>query len=121
MEEVPTDGSDRPLNKILMKNVVVYLDPFDEFLKQRREQEEREKQTAERKRKAGVDEDRTTWTGKRIRNHGSIADADAKDDVGKYLQASKPVSHDIQDAELDTWQEPTKKKAKAGGFNFDNW
>ena len=125
IEEVPTDGSDRPLRKIFIKDVVVYLDPFEEFLRQKKEREDADERQAERKRKGGTDDDRTTWTGKRIRNDGSVTDLDAKDSVGKYLKAAKSASGDAaqeEDIDVETWQEPAKKKTKAGGFgNFDGW
>ena len=39
MEAVETDGSDRPLNKITIRDVVVYVDPFVEFQKQKNERD----------------------------------------------------------------------------------
>ncbi|CAI4217981.1 unnamed protein product [Parascedosporium putredinis] len=50
MEDVPTDGSSRPLNKIVMKSIVVYLDPFAEFQRQRGEEEKLERKKEEIKR-----------------------------------------------------------------------
>jgi peptidyl-prolyl cis-trans isomerase-like protein 2 len=131
MEDVPVDGSDRPLNKILIKDVVVFLDPFDEFLKQKKEKDEVEELREAVKRKGGTDDDRTTWTGKRIRADGSVEDANANAGVGKYLKAAAAARMEDADdggatadgAEPDdAWQEPAKKKVKSGGFgNFDNW
>ncbi|KEZ42636.1 Peptidyl-prolyl cis-trans isomerase-like 2 [Scedosporium apiospermum] len=126
MEDVPTDGSNRPLNKIVMKNVVVYLDPFEEFLKQRGEQEKLEQKKEAIRRSGGTEDDRTTWTGKRLRGAGSQGAGDSAPDVGKYLKASTGGSA-AQDSleveeEIDAWDAPAKKKVKAGGFgNFDNW
>jgi peptidyl-prolyl cis-trans isomerase-like 2 len=123
MEEVPTDGSDRPLNKIVMKDVVVYLDPFEEFLKQKKEQDQAEEVRQEVNRKGGADDDRTTWTGKRLREDGATGSSDAKADIGKYLKNTQRNADRVEDTEIpDAWQEPVKKKAKPGGFgNFDNW
>jgi peptidyl-prolyl cis-trans isomerase-like 2 len=124
MEETPTDGSDRPLHKIVMKDVVVYLDPFEEFLEQTKERELAEQQSQELKIKGGDGDDRTTWTGKRIREDGTVVGGDVKDNIGKYLQTSRPSPPDVASEELepDPWQEPAKKKVKSGGFgNFDNW
>ena len=39
MEAAPTDGSDRPLHKIAIRDVVVYVDPFEEFQRQKAERD----------------------------------------------------------------------------------
>ncbi|KAI9167337.1 Peptidyl-prolyl cis-trans isomerase-like 2 [Paramyrothecium foliicola] len=126
MENVPTDGSNRPLNKILLRDVVVFVDPFEEFQKQKTEQERRLEEQQEIERKGGTEDDRTTWTGKRIRTDGTVVKPDAQETVGKYLKnvatagAAAAIHADADD--VDTWEEPVRKKAKGGGFgNFDNW
>jgi peptidyl-prolyl cis-trans isomerase-like 2 len=124
MEDVPTDGSDRPLNKVVIKDIVIYLDPFEEFQKQKKERDQAEELQEQAKRKGGADDDRTTWTGKRIRNDGTAVNT--TDNVGKYLKSAISSRNGMDDrgddADLDTWEEPVKKKAKSGGFgNFDNW
>jgi peptidyl-prolyl cis-trans isomerase-like 2 len=129
MEDVPTDGSDRPLNKIVIRDVVVYVDPFEEFQKQKKETDKLAEQKADIQRRGGTDDDRTTWTGKRIRNDGTVDRTAGGPGVGKYLQAAlkkqktNPVEDDIiEDDVPDTWEEPVRKKAKSGGFgNFDAW
>ncbi|TQS32809.1 hypothetical protein Golomagni_06865, partial [Golovinomyces magnicellulatus] len=105
MEDVPTDGSNRPLNKIVMKDVVVFVDPFAEFIANR----DAEKLKEQEKKK---DDEQVTWTGKRLDGKKR-----AGEDVGIYLQAA-------QAGQVDEWEgerEPAKKKAKSNGFNFDNW
>ncbi|KAI1857375.1 uncharacterized protein JN550_013255 [Neoarthrinium moseri] len=130
LEDVPTDGSDRPLNKIFIKDVVVYLDPFEEFQKSRRETERVAERNAEIQRRGGTEDDRTTWTGKRIRQDGTVDRDGAGPGVGKYLQDALKKQKGAQAAEdeileedvPDTWEEPVRKKAKSGGFgNFDAW
>ncbi|KAK3333551.1 hypothetical protein B0T19DRAFT_418419 [Cercophora scortea] len=134
MEDTPVDEGSRPLDPIVIKNVVVFLDPFDEFLKEKSKRETDEKAKAEVQRRGGTDDDRTTWTGKRIRG---AAEADAAPStVGKYLKsASSEQQHQRDDdaqqdgqkgssgSALDTWEEaPVRKKVKTGGFgNFDGW
>ncbi|KAK1962922.1 cyclophilin type peptidyl-prolyl cis-trans isomerase/CLD [Colletotrichum sublineola] len=121
MEDVPTDGSDRPLNKIVMKEVVVYLDPFEEFLKEKTEIDKVEKTKQAIALSGGTEDDKTTWTGKRIRADGTVDNGSAGAGVGKYLKSQKN-SETAADADLDTWEEPAKKKVKSTGFgNFDNW
>jgi peptidyl-prolyl cis-trans isomerase-like 2 len=128
LEDVPVDSSDRPKEEVKINEAVVYVDPFEEFWKSRREGEEAEKEKAERKK---GDEERTTWTGKRIRNDGRVLD-EGGGGVGKYLKASLSANtgqHSGQDEIVeyldDDFQEaePAKKKAKrrAGFGNFDGW
>ena len=132
MEAVPTDGSDRPLNKIVIRDVVVYVDPFDEFQRQKAERDRVAEARADADRRGGADDDRVTWTGKRVRRDGTV-DQGAGDGatVGKYLTAAATRPRDGDEVveellDVDTWedQQPAKKKAKssAGGFgNFDSW
>ncbi|KAI1648463.1 uncharacterized protein F4817DRAFT_334021 [Daldinia loculata] len=125
MEAVPTDGSDRPLNKIFIKDVVVYLDPFDEFLRQKSERDKLAETQAEIERTGGTEDDQLTWTGKRVRRDGTVEQGGGGGNVGKYLQAAikqQGNEDEIIEEDVDTWEEPVKKKAKVGGFgNFDNW
>lgn len=120
MESVPTDGSDRPLNKIVIRNVVVYLDPFEEFLAKRREEEKREEKREAIKRAGGSEDDTTTWTGKRLRGAGE--EGSEAHGVGKYLNKPSAGVGEVLEEEIAAWEGPAKKKVKAGGFgNFDNW
>jgi len=127
MEQVPTDGSDRPLNKIVIKDVVVFVDPFQEFLKEKDLQDKAAEHKAEVQRQGGTEDDKTTWTGKRIRDDGTVSGEGAASRVGKYLNAAAATAQsagtvDDDDPSLDTWEEPVKKKVRTGGFgNFDNW
>ncbi|KAK3944280.1 putative cyclophilin type peptidyl-prolyl cis-trans isomerase [Diplogelasinospora grovesii] len=132
MEDVETDGSNRPLNKIVIKDVVVFVDPFEEFMREKNQKEGVERVREEIKRRGGTDDDKTTWTGKRLRNDDGTQIKDGGGGgggVGKYL---KNVTQQQQngkgegDIEVDTWEEqPTRKKVKTGGGggfgNFDNW
>ncbi|KAJ2893900.1 peptidyl-prolyl cis-trans isomerase-like 2 [Zalerion maritima] len=120
MEEMPTDGSNRPLNKIVMREVVVYVDPFEGFMKEKGEHDTAEALKARKKAEGGDDDDKTTWTGKRIRPGAGAGGSEGG--VGKYL---KQATRTDSGGQIDTWddqQQPAKKKFKAGGFgNFDGW
>lgn len=123
MEAVPVDEGSRPLREIVIKDIVVFLDPFEEFLKEKDQTEKAEAAKAELRRQGGTDDDRTTWTGKRIRGDGTVEQAGSG--VGKYLKSSGADQSEIpavaEDLNVDAW-EPSKKKVKTGGFgNFDNW
>ncbi|KAH8783293.1 peptidyl-prolyl cis-trans isomerase-like 2 [Diaporthe sp. PMI_573] len=123
MEAVPVDEGSRPLKQIVIKDIVVFLDPFEEFLKEKDQTEKAEAAKAELKRQGGTDDDKTTWTGKRIRGDGTVEQAGSG--VGKYLNSSRADKSEVpgvaEDLDVEAW-EPSKKKVKTGGFgNFDNW
>lgn len=123
MEAVPVDEGSRPLKEIVIKDIVVFLDPFEEFLKEKDQNEKAEAAKAELKRQGGTDDDKTTWTGKRIRGDGTVEQAGSG--VGKYLKSSRADQAEVpavaDDSNVEAW-EPSKKKVKTGGFgNFDNW
>ncbi|TVY90835.1 Peptidyl-prolyl cis-trans isomerase-like [Lachnellula willkommii] len=124
LENAPVSSSDnRPLDDIVMENVVVFVDPFEEFQKQKREKDTLEEEKAEIKRQGGTEDDKTTWTGKRIRGDGTVVQSEQSGGVGKYLKAATDNGAGrgaVQDDNLEP--EPPKKKVKAGGFgNFDGW
>lgn len=123
LENVPVDSGSRPLEDIVMENVVVFVDPFEEFQKQKHEKDVAEKEKEEIKKQGGTEDDKTTWTGKRIRNDGTVEQTDQSGEVGKYLKAVSSSSlSKSTNAEDDLEMGPPKKKSKAGGFgNFDGW
>jgi peptidyl-prolyl cis-trans isomerase-like 2 len=127
LEDVPVDEGKRPKEDVQILEAVVFVDPFEEFWKKKRAEEDGEKEKEERRRETGGDE-RTTWTGKRIRQDGTVQD-DGGGRVGKYLRAAiADQSNDgdeiVEVVEEDFGvEEPVKKKVKSsGGFgNFDGW
>jgi len=123
LENAPVEKGDRPVDDIVMENVVVFVDPFEEFQKQKRERDEVEREKEEVKRSGGTEDDSTTWTGKRIRNDGTVVQSEKHGGVGKYLKATnKSGDGNGKVVEEEGFEEPVKKKVKAGGFgNFDSW
>ncbi|EAQ88989.1 hypothetical protein CHGG_05608 [Chaetomium globosum CBS 148.51] len=134
---VADDGSNRPLADLRIEDVVVLIDPFEEFLKEKSLREAEVKSKEEVRRQGGTEDDRTTWTGKRIREDGVVEeDAKAKG-VGRYLKGvvAQQQQQQEEDGEggasgggsnggqvVETWEEPVRKKVKTGGFgNFDAW
>lgn len=116
------DGDKRPKEPLIMKEVVIFVDPFEEFLKSRDEKDRREMEEEEIRKRGGRDEDRVTWTGKRIRG-GKEGEVEVPA-VGRYLNNGGSAS--AAGEVLEEWEvsepEPVKKKVKAGGFgNFDSW
>ena len=134
LENAPTDSSDRPTEEIDMMDVVVFVDPFEEFQKQKRQNDEAEQEKELIQKSGGTEDERTTWTGKRIRDHGRVVDGGeaTETSVGKYLRTNRGEDHGgggqedemVGEWEGDVGTEPPRKKAKAsgGGFgNFDSW
>lgn len=127
LEEAEVEANDQPKDDIVIEQVVVYVDPFDEFEKERKATEDTERRKGERRQEGVNDDNRTTWTGKRIRADGTVESGGAG--VGRYLKAklaSQP--QETEDEILEFMDEepdpgPIRKKAKGGsGFgNFDSW
>ena len=127
LEAAEVEDNDRPKDDIVLEKVTVYVDPFEQFQQERNADENAEK-TKQQRRQEGVDDDnRTTWTGKRIRADGTVENDSAG--VGKYLKAKladQPIPADedeiIEYVEDEPDPGPPKKKAKGGGFgNFEGW
>ena len=128
LEAVETDEKDRPIQECVLEDVVVYVDPFEEFLKQRSENEAKELRKVEVQRQGGEEDDRTTWTGKRVRANGKVVEDSGDSGVGKYLKAAAARQRVADEDEIvGEWEEPEppSKKAKKGGGggfgNFDSW
>lgn len=121
LENVKGDDKDKPIDKIELEDIVVFVDPFEEFQKQRAEKEETEREKEAIRKAGGTEDDRTTWTGKRIRADGKVEQQDAAIGVGKYLKAALQANDEIVGIVDDAPQEPAKKKAKTGFGSFDNW
>lgn len=129
LEATEVDDKDRPTEKCEIEGLVVYVDPFEEFMKQRAETEAAEVRKEEIRREGGTEDDRTTWTGKRIRADGKVGvgGEGVGVGVGKYLKQA--AQQGDEDEIVGDWDEPEMslppaKKAKKGGGgfgNFDGW
>jgi peptidyl-prolyl cis-trans isomerase-like protein 2 len=129
MELVEVGEKDRPVNDIEILDIVVFVDPFEEWQKERKDKETKDVEQEEIKKQGGTVDDRTTWTGKRLRADGTVDNGSADGlGVGKYLQAAKQEVQALEDDEIIGYMDdeedvaPAKKKVKSGGFgNFDAW
>lgn len=131
MEAAAVGEKDRPVEDMRILDVVVFVDPFEEWEKERREREVKEKQDEEVRRQGGTVDDKTTWTGKRIRGDGTVESGGAQAlGVGKYLQAAREEAQLAGEDEVlgfvddeEPAAAPPKKRAKMGGGfgNFDAW
>jgi peptidyl-prolyl cis-trans isomerase-like protein 2 len=139
LEKVPVEDatSGTPEKPITMLNVSIYIDPFAQFKKERDDAEREKKRLEEIRKNGGTADDHTTWTGKRIRDDGTI-DLTPPSIIGRYINLEPqprpaPATATAISArqrekqkEEDPYvaaQEPPKKKPRGnGGFgNFDNW
>ncbi|KAI4934793.1 Peptidyl-prolyl cis-trans isomerase cyp8 [Alternaria conjuncta] len=129
MEIAEVGEKDKPVDDIEILDVVVFVDPFEEWQKERKDKENKELEAEEIKRQGGTADDKTTWTGKRIRADGTVENGTGEGlGVGKYLQAAKQEIQNQGDDEIVGYVDdeedvaPVKKKAKTSGFgNFDAW
>lgn len=127
LENVRTDDKNKPLDDIILEDIVVFVDPFEEWQKERMAKDVKQLEKEAIARAGGTEDDKTTWTGKRIRNDGTVVNESSAGGVGKYLKtttSATPVAIE-EDKIVGEWDEPempVKKKVKAGGFgNFDGW
>ncbi|KAF1962053.1 hypothetical protein CC80DRAFT_499490 [Byssothecium circinans] len=130
MELAETGEKDRPVDDIEILDVVVFVDPFEEWKKERSEKETKEQEAEEIRKQGGTADDKTTWTGKRIRADGKVDEKRGGGlGVGKYLQQAKEEANQRGEDEIVGFVDeeedvaPVKKKAKTGGGfgNFDAW
>jgi peptidyl-prolyl cis-trans isomerase-like protein 2 len=126
LEAVPVDDKDHPQERCAIEEVIVFVNPFEEFLKERSEDEAKEARKEALRREGGAEDERTTWTGKRIRADGQVDETTEGGGVGKYLRKAAEPAPEAEDEIVGEWEEPApeppSKKRKGGGFgNFDAW
>lgn len=129
MELAEVGEKDKPVDDMEILDIVVFVDPFEEWQKERKDKETKDLEAEEIKRQGGTVDDKTTWTGKRIRADGTVDNSSGEGlGVGKYLQAAKQEIQDTGEDKIMGYVDeeedvaPVKKKAKTGGFgNFDAW
>lgn len=141
MEVAPVESSsNKPLTDIRIKDVTIFVDPFEEFMNKRQAQnagdsaksgKQKGENTSQR-----VDDDLVTWTGKRVRGPDGSKASDSQNNggVGKYLKAAlaeqqtkRSADEDeivefMDDPEPEPLEHTRKKFKSTGGFgNFEGW
>lgn len=124
--------------------MTIFVDPFEEFLKEKQTKQALDKGQIQRpdeevEEEARREEDnQVTWTGKRVRSAGGVDAGDGDGDgdstgVGKYLKATLAERADnngqdedeiVEFVDEETEPEPARKKVKSGtgGFgDFSSW
>jgi peptidyl-prolyl cis-trans isomerase-like protein 2 len=133
LETHPVESStNRPTPEVRIKEVTIFVDPFEDFLRQKRAEGQtgaagtsNAEQDDESSRR--VDDDKVTWTGKRVRGSGETSESGSTG-VGKYLKAALADRGGDDDeivefVDEEPEPEPARKKAKGtGGFgDFSSW
>lgn len=120
LEDIETDEGKKPLQECAIENVVVFVDPFEEFSKRKNENDRLDEEKARIEREGGAEDDNITFTGKEL-NRNKISST-IRDEIGRYLEdPSMETSIATKDEEWDVSEEPAPKKQKRGFGNFDNW
>ena len=135
LETHPVNATtNKPTPDIRIKDVTIFVDPFEDFLNQKRTEEQKAKDKAaglgDEEEPQRAEDDHMTWTGKRIREPGSTAPSDSSAGVGKYLKAALADRQGQEEDEIvefvdeaEPEPEPARKKFKGtGGFgDFSSW
>ncbi|KAG4103040.1 peptidyl-prolyl cis-trans isomerase-like 2-like protein [Neocallimastix lanati (nom. inval.)] len=110
LEAIPTDDQDRPLQEIKIKDVVVYVDPYEKFQEELKSKEEQKKEEEEKEKKKieNASKFKTTKTG-----------------IGKYLpDMSKRKETEDNEEHYNDYERLIKKqktKGKSGFGDFSSW
>ncbi|KAL2865134.1 uncharacterized protein BJX67DRAFT_389551 [Aspergillus lucknowensis] len=135
LETHPVNATtNRPTPDVRIIDVVVFVDPFEEFLKKKQTEESVDKGEEkavedEEQNDRRADDDQVTWTGKRVRGPGASAKEESSGGVGKYLKAAlnERTTQDedeiVEFVDDEPEPQPMRKKFKgSGGFgDFSSW
>ncbi|KAK3067150.1 cyclophilin peptidyl-prolyl cis-trans isomerase Cyp8 [Teratosphaeriaceae sp. CCFEE 6253] len=128
LENVPVDDKSKPEEECAIEGLVVLVDPFEDFMAEKRKQEAAEERKEELRLEGGAEDARTTWTGKRVRKDGKVESGGGDAGVGRYLKQGAVGTKEAGDDEaVGEWDDglmapPSRKKKGGGGFgNFDGW
>ena len=120
-------STNRPEPEQRIKEVTVFVDPFEEFLDKKRKmmgQGEDDVQQQIDKKEAERQDDQVTWTGKRVRRTGDDSGSAGGGGVGKYLKAALAEQRPPEEGD-EVEEEPVKRKKIKGrseGFgDFSSW
>ena len=121
LEANPVESTtNRPTPEIRIKDVTIFVDPFEDFLKKKRAEDTQDPTSTidESEASRRADDDQITWTGKRVRGPGANDDGGSTG-VGKYLKAALADREEDEIVEFvdepEPEPEPARKKAKGMG------
>ncbi|KAL4868078.1 hypothetical protein BDV12DRAFT_209409 [Aspergillus spectabilis] len=132
LETHPVNATtNKPTPDVRIIDVTVFVDPFEEFLKQKQAEsaDKGEAKAAgdEEQSSRRAEDDQVTWTGKRVRGPGATEESSAG--VGKYLKAAltersaQDEDEFVEFVDEEPAPEPMRKKFKGGGGfgDFSSW
>ena len=111
MEQIPSGKYDIPTEDIILKNIIVYQDPFNEFQKAIEDKKKRELEMEQRK-KESLEKSRLAALSKPKPTSSS--------DIGKYMNQSN-LKRSILNDSIEQEPNPKKKSVSGRDFNFSNW
>lgn len=135
LEQSPVNESNIPLDDLSINDIVVFVDPFEEFLKNQSDERASSAKAVLNKNSINAEDESTTWTGKKVGAVKTSKNSNEPNKVGKYLQTENPANRistdgiqsiasplDIGEADDEEPFRKRKKTGVAGQFgNFDNW
>ncbi|KAL8712169.1 MAG: hypothetical protein Q9220_003603 [cf. Caloplaca sp. 1 TL-2023] len=127
LETIGGDEKGKPNEEITIEAVNVLVDPFEEFLRGVEEEERVAREKEEVRRGGGAEDEKVTWTGKRVRGNGVAGEKGGDDGggvVGKYLKqagGNDATGGRVGAEEWEQEEQPKKKKMRGGFGNFDSW
>ncbi|CCJ29227.1 unnamed protein product [Pneumocystis jirovecii] len=115
MENSPVDSSNKPISDIIIADIIVFIDPFEEFKRTQLLEEQKQKSINYKE-----DHNTTTWTGKSLIINKNIQQNSI---VGKYLKQNNLINKiDKETTEAINKPIASELQKKRGKFgNFDNW
>ncbi|KAK9455727.1 cyclophilin-like domain-containing protein [Dipodascopsis uninucleata] len=86
MERSLTDSNDRPKADITIRSILVVIDPFEEFLKKIKADEEENHSTSNKDKEKKLNDDNITWSGRVLANNDHANAKPSIRKIGKYLK-----------------------------------
>ncbi|KAJ3130060.1 hypothetical protein HK098_006772 [Nowakowskiella sp. JEL0407] len=122
MESVPTGENDKPKEPITMLEIVVFVDPFQNFQNElKKKLEAEEKKNAEEEKKRIENQNRIKKIIEKPASNTEDTDV-SQSGVGKYLKRNKQSNPEEESAfAVPEVAEVKKKKTKGEFGNFSNW
>jgi peptidyl-prolyl cis-trans isomerase-like 2 len=126
MEAIPADEDDRPEKPIKIKDIVVFVDPYEEYhnkLEKRLKRQASGEYEQEKKEKARLQreqDDAMGWFGPNKKKNGI---AKPTTSIGKYIGDASKKRDTIDDGDdgLPQFSEKKKLKNNSNYGNFDNF
>lgn len=132
MERAPVDAQDRPIKKIIIKEIRILLDPFEEEEKRAREKEQHNKELEVEQIKAKEEEDDSPWLKQSTISESTPIGKYLNDSEKKPQEKSQPLSAPpTNNGKLESvlppvsddssWKQRRKQKVSIKKSSFSGW